>query len=108
MALVTSNGCSDEVEELNAQNVMFCQNGPLFQRPSSLFSICQALSPIGTANPFGTFCIFPPAEGRMVSMCAAFNDQNHLFFNMADAQITSLDDIPRVISYPNLNSSLDF
>jgi len=97
--------CTSEIDQLDAENVLNSQNSTTFQRPETLLVRCQE-----SIDPFSEFCLYPPDDGRMVVMCQdppSFNP-SFLFSQMLENDFKFANQLPKVISYPDLKSNQDW
>lgn len=100
--------CTVDVNVLGEQNVMNGGDTPFFIRNKSVFQSCLNA---GTEF-FPQFCLYPPNEGHMPTMCSLppyEDDPGTYFAQLQNKRFTTVIQFPRVISYPAfLNEDLDW
>lgn len=92
------NPCSSEVLELQSNDVMTSKTTSTFQVNTSPLVRCQS-----SLNYFNEFCLYPPSEDNLSTMCAdpAGYDPLYLFGQMVSQQLTTTTQMPVIISYRN-------
>lgn len=99
------NACTSAVEILPQKNVNSSHASETFQLNQDVLSRCIN----SQSNYFQTFCLYPPTQD-MLEMCKdpSTYDPSFLFSKMLDYKLTTIFELPSLITYPRFSESDDW